>query len=225
MQLSFIPCQICLYRHICIQVVVWPAARWHPWEICIIKVLQARPGCAPAIQTYWIGINSHLRPLVHPVGLPRKQALRSRLSPGPARGCVLSPMYCRPFMEMGSSRLLSLISTLQKSQTQLKIKSYHACTGTAGQCQKEENLCPSTPQHRKLHRGMKESIFCLHQVGTGPNRKRRLRHGQAYTKDKQPNISPHRPSISNNTVLLKTRVAIACGSVRRPVHLVKGLPV
>ena len=102
-------------RDIYIQLVVWPAARLHPWDACVIKVLQACPGCAPAVQTSSNCIESHLRPLVHPVGPPRKQACLSRLSPGPARGCVLLPMNCRPFMEMGSSRLFSLISTLQKS--------------------------------------------------------------------------------------------------------------
>ena len=86
-------------------------------SICAYAIT-AHPGCSCAlsvIQTCWSGNESHLRPLVHPVGLPRKQAFLSRLSPGPARGCVLLPMNCRPSMEMGSSRLLSLISTLQKS--------------------------------------------------------------------------------------------------------------
>ena len=75
--------------------------------------------------TSFDGIKPHLRPLVHPVGLPRKQALRSRLSPGPARECVLLPKNIGPFMEMGSSRLFSLISTLQKSAEQ---ESHMVCT-------------------------------------------------------------------------------------------------
>ena len=126
MQLGFIPCQtnMLVYADMCVYADIY----LHPsvgrtcsqatpsGYLCHQGAPTACPGCAPAIQTCWSGIKSHLRPLVHPVGLPRKQAFLSRLSPGPARGCVLLPMNCRPSMEMGSSRLLSLISTLQKSE-------------------------------------------------------------------------------------------------------------
>ena len=141
--------------------------------LCHKDAPTARPGCscAPAIQTCCSGIVSHLRPLVHPVGLPRKQAFLSRWSLGPARGCVLLPMNCRPSMEMGSSRLLSLISTLQKSEERSHVRLAQRNNRAR---QREEHQCLSTPQHRKLQRGIEKSIRCLHQENKGPAIKKLL---------------------------------------------------